>query len=244
MNMTRSSRSGFTLVEVLVTVTIIAALAAIILSVTRKLQQSAAASNRLSAIHQAGSLLLGLASENNGRCSYFAGGNSAWDYRHYLILRNEMGAIKETGASGKNTDYVAIMHWDATRLPPGANPHWNCRAINFQSVTYPDGSTTKWTQESVKNRDGTSANVKSLSLASVSRPGDYPLLIDSSSANGKEIFRVSESTGDFVGLRESGKASAFLFDGSARLMSKVELKKAGFTKAYDNSATPPKALNL
>jgi len=42
----------------------------------------------------------------------------------------------------------------------------------------------------------------------------------------------------------AGKANAFMFDGSARLMDKADLKKAGFSKAYDNSKTPPKLITL
>jgi len=239
------SRRGFTLVEVLVVIVIIAVLAVITISVTRKIQHSARAANRLSNMRQAGSMLLGLASENNGRCSYFAGGNSAWEYRPYLILLKELSLTSSKDYNKNASNRVEALHWDIKKLP-AALPHWNCRAINFQNVTYPDGTATKWTQETVQNvYDGTTANVKSISLASISRPESYPLLIDSSKADGSEIFRINEGGGDCVGLREAGgKASAFLFDGSARLMDKADLKKAGFTKAYDNSATPPKSLTL
>ena len=233
--MTCSARRGFTLVELLVTITIVITLAGIIFSVTRKVRQSALASGRLADMRQSGTLLLGIASENNGRCSYFAGGNSAWNFRPYLMIRNQLGLTGD--------GIVEIMHWDSGILPPDSM-HWTCRAVNFQNVTHPDGTTTKWTLESVKNSDGSSANLKSISLVSVAKPGSYPLLIDSSSASGKEIFRISENTGDCVGLRESGKANAFLFDGSARLMDKSDLKNAGFKKAYDNSKTPPVSVNL
>jgi prepilin-type N-terminal cleavage/methylation domain-containing protein len=239
-----SARRGFTLVEVLVVIVIIAVLASITLSVTRKLQQSANASNRLANVRQAGSLLLAMAGENNGRCSFYAGGNSGWEYRPYLLLLKEMSLTSEKNYNVNEANRIGIMHWDLKKLPPTL-PHWNCRGINFQSVTYPDGTTTKWTQESIKNIDGTTANVKSLSLASVANPNLYPLLIDSSSADGREVFRIEEKLGDCVGLREAGgKASAFLFDGSARHMDKADLKKAGFTKAYDNSTRPPKSLAL
>lgn len=239
-----SSRRGFTLVELLVVISIIAVLAAIVLASTRKIQQSAQASNRLANLRQAGSLLLGVAGDNNGRCSFYAGGNSGWEYRTYLILLKEVGLPNHKDYNTDPTLRVEIMHWDMKKLPPKL-PHWNCRATNFQNVTYPDGTTTRWTQEAVKNIDGTTANVKSLSLASVARPNLYPLLIDSSSADGREIFRIEEGRGDCVGLREAGgKASAFLFDGSARHMDKAELKKAGFTKAFDNSVTPPKSVTL
>jgi prepilin-type N-terminal cleavage/methylation domain-containing protein len=238
--MIHSTRRGFTLVELLVVIVIIAVLAAIVISVTRKVQESARASNRLSNMRQAGSLLLNLAVENNGRCSYFAGGSStAWDYRPYIILR------KQLELPDNDRSFVEIMHWDRERLP-SRMPHWNCRATNFQDVTYPDGTTTKWTQEEyIDPYNGRKANVKSISLASISRPESYPLLIDSSTSDGSEIFRIAEGNGDCVGLREAGgKASAFLFDGSARHMDKADLKKAGFTRAYDNSTTPPKSLTL
>jgi prepilin-type N-terminal cleavage/methylation domain-containing protein len=237
-------RRGFTLVELLVVIVIIAALAAVTFSVTRRIQQSAQAANRLADTRQAGSLLLSLAGENNGRCSFYAGGNSGWEYRPYLILLREVGLTSQKNYDVSEANRVKIMHWDMKKLRP-VLPHWNCRGINFQTVTYPDGTSTKWTQESVKNVDGTTANVKTLSLASVARPGLYPLLIDSSSADGKEIFRIEEKLGDCVGLREAGgKASAFLFDGSARHMDKADLEKAGFTKAYDNSTTPPKSVTF
>jgi hypothetical protein len=35
-----------------------------------------------------------------------------------------------------------------------------------------------------------------------------------------------------------------MLDGSVRTMGIAELKAAGFTKAYDNSTTPPKSLSL
>jgi prepilin-type N-terminal cleavage/methylation domain-containing protein len=229
-------RRGFTLVELLVVILIVVVLAALSFTITRKVQQNAQATTRLSNIRQAGSMLLAMAAENNGRCSFFAGGNSGWDYRHYLMIRKELGMTN-------NNDLVEILHWDSRKLPP-ALPHWNCRAVNFQNVSYPDGTSTTWTQEAIKNNDGTTANVKSLSLASVAKPGSYPLLIDSSTAGGSEIFRINDSTGDWVGLRESGKAGAYLFDGSARLMDKDELKRAGFKKAYDNSKKPPVSITL
>jgi prepilin-type N-terminal cleavage/methylation domain-containing protein len=230
-----SSRRGFTLVELLVVILIVVVLAALSFTITRKVQQNAQATKRLSDIRQAGSMLLAMASENSGRCSFFAGGNSGWNYRHYLMIRKELGLTGD--------ELVEILHWDSRKLPP-ALPHWNCRAVNFQNVSYPDGTSTTWTQESIKNSDGTTANVKSLSLASVAKPGSYPLLIDSSTSSGSEIFRINEGTGDRVGLRESGKAGAYLFDGSARLMDKDELKRAGFKNVYDNSKKPPVSITL
>ena len=232
-------RRGFTLAELLVAIVIIATLAAIITGVTRKVLQNAEASTHLADIRQAGSLLLGLAADRNGRCSYFAGGSGNFAYRPYLMIGKELG---RTG-----NDPIEIMHWDLKRRPPSkGNEHWNCRAINFKTVTYPDGTSTRWTTESIKDSNGSSGNVKSLSIAAVAKPGSYPLLIDSSRSNGGEIFRIDEGNGDCVGLREAGgtKAGAFFFDGSARLMDKDDLREAGFKKAFDNSKKPPVAITL
>lgn len=228
---------GFTLIELLIVITILAVLAVALFAVPGKIREKARASKRLAEIRQSGSMLLTLAAENNGRCAYFSGGTGNFEYRPYLMIRREVHILENS--------LLDIMHWDADKLPPNAgNQHWNCRAVNFQNVTYPDGTSTRWIQQNIKDGADRAGNLKTLSLASIARPWSYPLLIDSSNSGGMEIFRINEANGDFVGLRESGKAGAFLFDGSARLMDKADLKKAGFTKVYDNSTKPPKVISL
>lgn len=232
-----SLRRGFTLMELLIVITIVAVLAAAVFAVTGKVREKAKATTRLSDIRESGSLLMGIASENNGRCAYFNGGSGNFEHRPYLMIRAEMRQGDDP--------IVPSMHWDLAKLPPNpGNEHWTCRAVNFQDVTYPDGTTTKWVMQKVADGAGRQGNLKTLSLASVARPWSYPLLIDSSNASGREIFRINEGAGELVSLREAGKAGAFLFDGSVRLMDKADLKKAGFTKAYDNSTTPPEAISL
>lgn len=227
-------RRGFTLVEVLVTISIIAVLAAVLVGVIRGVDKKARATKRMSDIRQSGTILLAKANEMNGRCSYFAGGASGgFDLRAYNIVR------QGSGVPVTSTDVCEIMHWDFKLLPTTVL-HWNCYAVNFQNVP---SAGAFWLQESVQY-NGQSFNVKSMNLSSVTRPESYPLLIDSSMADGKEIFRINEGNGDCVGLRNNGRANAFMFDGSARSMDKSDLKRAGFTKAYDNSVTPPKPVTL
>lgn len=189
-------------------------------------------------MRQSGIALLSIAADNNGRCSYFAGGNGNFGRRPYIMIRDHLGNY--------NQNVVEMMHWDIKKRPPTNNPHWNCRAVNFLDVTYPDGTSTSWATLNMVDPAGRSGVVNSLSIAAVARPNSYPLLIDSSRAGGAEIFRIDERRGDFVGLREAEgtKASAFFFDGSARHMDKSDLRKAGFTKAIDNSATPPELVDL
>jgi hypothetical protein len=78
----------------------------------------------------------------------------------------------------------------------------------------------------------------------VDRLSAYPLLVDSSTATGSEIFRVGIVQTELPALRNAGKCHAFFLDGSARPLSENELKAAGFRAAYDTSKSPPKLINL
>jgi len=228
-------RNGFTLTELLVAITIIIVLAGVVFAVTSSIKQRAGAAKRLSDIRQAGSILISNAGETNGRCQYFSGGSGSFEFRPYNIVKAGLG-LDIYGSI--ETD---IMSWDRKNLPPTL-PAWNCRAVNFKNV--PDFNAV-WTTSSIKDSQGRNANVASLNIGSVTRPGAYPLLIDSSTSSGAETFRINEGNGDCVGLREAEmKANAFMLDGSVRSMNQSDLKAAGFTKAYDNSTTPPKSITL
>ncbi len=227
-------RNGFTLTELLVVIAIIAVLAGIAFTTTSKLKERAGSSKRISDIRQAGAILLAKASDTSGRCQYFSGGSGSFDFRPYYIIKTELGLDLY------DNHEADIMFWDSKRLPPKLS-HWNCRAINFKNV--PDLNAV-WRTASVKDAQGRSANVASLIIGDVTRPGVYPLMIDSSNSSGDETFRINDNA-DCVGLREAGKkANAFMLDGSVRSMGLSELRAAGFTKAYDNSTTPPKLINL
>lgn len=168
--------------------------------------------------------------------SFPAGGAGAGiDLRPYNIVRDALNIPRDANNEG----LCAIMHWDPAVLPPNVL-HWNCYAVNFQTV---EELGAVWKQESLPCQSG-SFHVKTLRVGSLSRPDTYPLLIDSSMSNGAEIFRILESSNNLVGLRYDGKANAFFFDGSVRSIDKAALKKAGFTKAYDNSTKPPELVTF
>ena len=227
-------RNGFTLTELLVVITIIAVLAGIAFTATSNLKERAGASKRMSYVRQAGAILLAKASETNGRCQLFSGGSGSFDFRPYYIIKAELGM------EINDTNEADIMFWDSKKLPPKL-PAWNCRGVNFKNA--PDFNAV-WITNSIKDSQGRNANVASLNIGSVTRPGAYPLMIDSSNSSGDETFRINDSA-DCVGLREAGKkANAFMLDGSVRSMGIAELKTAGFTKAYDNSSSPPKLISL
>lgn len=228
-------RNGFTLIELLVVVMIVIVLAGITFAVTGNIKQRAAAVKRMSDIRQSGIILLSKASEMNNRCQYFAGGSGNFELRPYYIVKSGVGLDIFDSIE------TEIMSWDGKKLPPKL-PAWNCRAVNFHNVPKLDAH---WKNGTVKDSQGRNANVLTLFIGGVSRPSAYPLLIDSSKSNGEETFRINEGNGDYVGLREAGmKANAFMLDGSVSSMGVAELKAAGFTKAYDNSTTPPRLIGL
>ena len=227
-------RNGFTLTELLVVITIILALAGVTFTATSNLKERAGAAKRISDVRQAGAILLAKASDTSGRCQYFSGGGGNFDFRPYYIIKTELGL------EIYDNNEADIMFWNSKKLSPKL-PAWNCRGVNFKNV--PDLKAV-WKTESIKDAQGRSANVATLIIGDVTRPGVYPLMIDSSNSSGDETFRINENA-DCVGLREAGKkANAFMLDGSVRSMGLSELKAAGFTKAYDNSTTPPKLINL
>lgn len=233
-----SRRSGFTLVELLVVIAISGVLAVVAFYFARSGLNKAAASKSLSNIRQSGMVLLTHSQDMNGKLQYYGGGGSAgFDVRVYNIVRNTLG-LNISGGTGNKGELCDIMHWNPTKLKP-VNYHWNCFAVNFTNV--PDFNVA-WANENLTSP--TAYSVRTLIPSVVTRPEAYPLLITSSTSTGDEIFRILESNGDLVGLRSSGKALASMLDGSAREMDPTDLKKAGFTRAYDNSKTPPKLRTL
>lgn len=130
------------------------------------------------------------------------------------------------------------MHWDSSKLKPLVYRK-NCFGVNF-TTDIPEEVT--WLEEIMP--ESGNYKVKTLVLAAVARPDNYPLLIDLSDSKGDEILQILESVGGSVGLCNSGKAHGYFLDGSARELNPVDLKAAGFSKIYDNSTRLPKVRTL
>lgn len=235
---TRYTRQpAFTLVELLVVIAIVAVLAVIGFYVSRSTTNKATAVKSLSNLRQSGSVLLADAQEKNNRLNLFSGGSTGgFDERAYNIVRSNLGMPQEKW-NNQIQNRVDVMHWNPKKIPP-ANFHWECFAVNFTNAPKFGVS---WMAKDGRP-DG--SNGRTLYLISVQRPESYPILLESSTAAGKEIFRVGISASELPGLRSSGRSQAFFLDGSARGMLPADLKKAGFTRTYDNSTTPPKLLTL
>lgn len=235
-------KPGFTLVELLVVIAIVAVLVATSFMFARKAMDKAASSRSLSRMRQSGMILLSDAQDKNGRMQYAADALQADSpLLPYNIVRNALGM--EVSAGQSPTGLCDIMHWDPVKLKP-TNYHMNCYGVNFTTIAgVGDRRGVEWLDETIITDDSELA-VRTLIAATVDRPETYPILLDSSNARGEEVFSVIESEGRYVALRNSGKAHGYFLDGSAREMGVIELKKAGFSKAYDNSTTPPKSRTL
>lgn len=229
--------SGFTLVELLVVISIVAVLAAIAIGFTQRISARAASATAMSNLRQCGIVFMTKASEKNSSLSFFSGGASGgFDERAYNMIRDYFGKPKGTW-NNELQNRADLMHWNPKRVVPG-NFHWDCYAINFTDVA---DFGVQWRIENGRP-DGSNGRV--LSLPTVKRSESYPLLLDSSTAAGKEIFRVGINANELPGLRNQGKTHAFFLDGSARALDKNDLRKAGFSRAYDNSTQPPKIVTL
>lgn len=232
----RSARRGFTLVELLVSIMILVVMAGLLVAITRGIKNSAERSTCMSRLRQVSTILLSVASENNGRVMAFQGGSGGFDYRPYFIVRDQLGLPKDP--------YDA--HYSALRdvmfcpsAPEPTTPHWNSYGVNF---TNSEVAGATWEQEKIQDSKGNNATVSTLSISTVDSPNRLVLLADSCQASGQQIFRITGS--DRIGLRHGGKANACFLDGSAKGLSISELGALGFQNAYDTRTDPPTSVSL
>lgn len=225
------------MVELLVVIVIISVLAVLISGFVRNAISRADSAKAMSNLRQCGIILMARAQDSNNRLSLFSGGASGgFDERSYNIIRNYLGNPQNTW-NNQLQNRADLMHWNPKKVKPG-NFHWDCYAVNFTDVS------EYGVQWQVNNGRADGSNARVLTIPSVQRPESYPILLDSSTASGKEIFRVGISGSELPGLRNQGKTHAFFLDGSARSLDKNDLKKAGFSSAYDNSTSPPELIKL
>jgi prepilin-type N-terminal cleavage/methylation domain-containing protein len=228
---------GFTLVELLVVITIVVILASVTFSIASKMMARAASATAFSNLRQSGMILLSDAQEKGNKLSFFSGGASGgFDLRPYNIVRAHLG--KPQGQWNNKPEHrIDIMHWNPKKVPPN-NFHWNCYAVNFSDN---EEAGSFWR---IENGRPDGSNGRILSIPAVRRPESVPMLMDSSTPDGSEIFRVGVVANELPALRNAGKCHAFYIDGTARALTPSELKTAGFKSAYDTSAKPPKVIRF
>lgn len=234
---------GFTLVELLIVIAIVAVLATLATMAAQMGLAKAAGARALSNLRQSGAVLLADAMEKGGKMQYSVDASGTGiGQLPYNIVRRELGLRWGSKDETGNPELCPIMHWNAAKLKP-ASYEQNCFGVNLTNVT---DNSVEWKDEQLTATDPVAGQfaAKTLVLANVMRPASYPFLLDSSNNRGEESFQISDSGGGAVGLRNSGKANAYFLDGSAHPMDKIELKNAGFSKAFDNKTAPPKSVSL
>lgn len=227
---------GFTLVELLVTITIVIALAALAFTIFGRTKKAAERVDCVNRLRQASAMLLASSNDSNGRIRAFRGGSGSFDFRPYFIVADEL----QLRSNSQVTDTEAMQ--DIMSCPSAPNPqtpHWTCYGVNF---TDNEQMGAVWKDEQVKDEAGRTGNVSSLLVSTVTRPSGYVLIADSCQSNGQQIFRIRG--GDKVGLRHDGRANVAFLDGSVRSMSPADLGGIGFKSAFDTSFDPPQSVSL
>ncbi len=231
------SRSGFTLVELLVVIGMIVVLASLAFTLSTRMIAAARATECLNRLRQCGTLMTTAANENNSRIRAFKEGEGMLDFRPYFILADRLELPREP-YSAHFEGMERLLFCPSAPEPEVA--HENCYGLNFNDSELA-GAT--WSTETVETEGGQSATLATLIIPTVDDPARYPLFLDSSNSDGEQIFRILNEN-DLVALRHRNKANAVFLDGSAQALDKSSLGKLGFENAYDTSTNPPTPVPL
>lgn len=223
-NPAQASPRGFTLVELLVAIVIIAILSVTALAVARSAKAKAEGAECLSQIRQCGSALLQAAMDDHGRLKLSTDAAGDLTTLPYGVIAGQLDPQVLDGQSN-----FKVIH--CPTAPSPQQRHVNCYGVNFADSEMAGAA---WVQEE--------SGLLRLTLSSVRHANRFPLVIDSCISNGSEEFQLSGSTRP--GLRHNGKANAFFLDGSTRPLGLDDLGRAGFTEAFDCSERTPKLVNL
>ncbi|BCX47457.1 hypothetical protein HAHE_13650 [Haloferula helveola] len=228
--------TGFTLVELMVAIVIVAALASLVFAITKNVQQKARRATCMNQQKNATMMLLDSATDNHGRIAVFAGGSGNFDYRPYYVISEQLGLPRNP------TDAHYPTMKDVMFCPSAPEPqtiHWNTYGINFVPQLR---SGAEWQSESLKDSGGRTGQLSTLRLANLKNAANHVLLADSCRSDGQQIFRISGN--DRVALRHGDKANVCFADGSGRALSPDELAKLGFDRAYDANGSKPVSIDL
>ncbi|MEP4079422.1 type II secretion system protein [Haloferula sp.] len=218
-------QQGFTLVELMVVITIIVVLAGISVAIYGKARKAADRVDAVNRIRQSGNFILGTAADNNRRISIFVHGSGNYE----RALRD---LLEEDGMSRDETYKMIITPAYYRVGVKGAKmDRWHAWGTNVDDRP---GLGVVWTETDANNGNGsTKAGVLTLPLARCKAPSDYPLLADSCDATGVPRLRFSNERFDQrFAMRYGGKGPMFFLDGSARMVGPDEMGGLGVTDGY------------
>lgn len=168
----RRSSHGFTLIELLAVITIIGVLAAIIISVTGKVRESARKTTSIARLHAAGTALQTYAADNRG---IFLPVRNYFPYRwHILIIPYLNTGLAEAYQNGK-IDSNKLINSGYFKCPTMETDELN--GTNLGAYGY-----NPWLEVSI---DGTTPPIR---INNITTPGTLPVLVTTGTTGGPRLF--------------------------------------------------------
>jgi prepilin-type N-terminal cleavage/methylation domain-containing protein len=215
---------GFTMVELMVVITIVVVLAGLSVAIYGKARKSADGMEALNRIRQSGMFMLGTAADNHNKLAVFVHGSGNYERALRDLLE----------AEGMNRDETYKMIITPAYYKEGLKgakmDRWHAWGTNTDDAP---GIGAVWTETKMRNADGSIAGVLSMPLARCKAPSSYPLFGDSCDSTGVPRLRISK--GRFAqrfAMRYGGKGPLFFLDGSAQMIGPNDMGRYGFTEGY------------
>lgn len=232
-------RYGFTLIEMLVVIAILAVLIGLLVPAVGRVQRQALVTQALAGIRQSGTFLLAEAAENQGKLRLHIWGTTSSEARDYMLV-NIVG--KHFGASAHNELQLSkIIRTPAWYKPAfGSLTTWTVWGVNYQDNA---ANGVIWNTEPLPG--STNQSLQVLRIYQVINPSVYPLLGDSSDAQGSPHLRLSRinTDGRSFALRYNERGPIFTLAGSAKMIGVDQMSEYSLRTGYvfkpSNPATDP-----
>lgn len=213
-----SAHRGFTLMELLVVIVIIAVLSVIGFTLSRQVNAKLQATQAVHRIRQCGAIVLQKASENHNHLIIHANGTSS--NMHDLRLH---GMVKEALMDGDVSELVYTPAYQ--KYAKGTWPVWGVNLDDNPELG------VEWERVWFE-RGGDQRFAEGLRLPKCKQPGRYPLLADSSNGAGVPRARFANDNQHKFAMRYRNKGPVFLLDGSTVLVGPGSMNKFGITQGY------------
>lgn len=207
----QTSSTGFSLIEIVVVVTILVVLLAFLVPQIQKMRQTSYSMECMSRLRGIGGAFLSLAAEQEaGVVLLFRDGTKDGDKRWYNQLRDYLDYTHEQ----------ARAEFGCPSLPMDRVGDWFCygfRVSGSPGVRLPGG-------------------LYRLPVYAVENPTTFFLAGDTLASDGRQTFRIIPPglySGGGVHMRHQARANMLFLDGHIESLDAVSLGRLGFTQAYD-----------